>query len=229
MLSCLYDGDYNLINDINNLMQVTGISSIFTSEKQNSKYTLRYGSAFITEKINGISYDIGPDNFFQINIKGLKKIIDFITETLENDNGFFLDAHCGVGTFALQFAKYARQVCGIDISSNSIEMARLNAKKNNIDNVFFYKGTIASFKEIHRKKIDIAILDPPREGCTKEDLKALIKIKPSKIIYISCNPTTFARDLHELSNTGYKLFDLHVIDMFPMTFHTELLAFLRVK
>lgn len=227
MLSCLYGDNNNQVDNIENLMQVTGISSIFIRQKHNNKYMLRYGSAVITEEINGIYYDIGPDNFFQINIKGLKKIIDFIIGSIENNDGFILDAHCGVGTFALQTAKYAKQVWGVDISSSSIEMAKLNAKKNDIDNVYFSKGTLSDFKDIYQNRIDIAILDPPREGCRKSDIKALAELKPPKIIYISCNPTTFARDLYELKNAGYKIYNLHVLDMFPMTYHLELLALLK--
>ncbi len=99
-------------------------------------------------------------------------------------------------------------------------------EKNNIDNVHFLKGTLADFKKMRREKVDLAILDPPREGCRKPDIEALVKLKPSKVIYISCNPTTFARDLYELKNAGYKICNLHVLDMFPMTYHMEVLVLL---
>jgi 23S rRNA (uracil1939-C5)-methyltransferase len=207
------------------LSHISGVKSIFT-RTESGNFRLRYGVDTIEENIGGISYKIGADSFFQVNLQGLANIAEIIKDCIGSKNQTILDAHCGVGTFTLQIAKSSKIVYGMDISSSAIELAKINAKENHIDNVNFRMGSMSGLLyELKNKKIDIAILDPPREGCEKADLSSLIQSGIKKIVYVSCNPTTLARDLSELNKEGYNLERLYMVDMFPMTYHLETVAF----
>jgi 23S rRNA (uracil1939-C5)-methyltransferase len=209
----------------------TRLSSIFKKASIysiiNDKLLLEHGTPTVTENVSGKSYLIGPDSFFQVNRYGLKSLIDIAKECMGLGNKLILDAHCGVGTFALQIADACDEVWGIDISSTAIELADQNAVENQIDNAFFRKGSAVRIlnSRLNNEKLDAVILDPPRDGCDKLDLLAIINSQPEKILYISCNPTTLARDLREICNAGYKLLRLAMVDMFPMTYHLETVAF----
>lgn len=230
MVSCTYNRDgHKIATDIDRLSHTPGIISIFY-RIASRKFILGYGEPNIMEEVCGIEYKIDPYCFFQINIAGLEVLIDLVKEFAGGDNHFILDAHCGVGTFALQMADLSDAVWGIDVSSPAITLAQSNAADNGVTNVYCRKGTIADVMETFANEsrdisIDLAILDPPRRGCEKADLKALIHSQPGKVIYISCNPTTLARDLHDLSKAGYRLQRLAMVDMFPMTYHLEVVAF----
>ena len=226
MLSCTYRRDNPMIEaHIHKLSEISAVSSVFYRIRR-GKFIPGYGDSVIKEKIRGIEYRIGPQCFFQVNISGLNAIIDLVKEFAGRDNKLVVDAHCGVGTFALQMARISDMVWGVDISSSSISLARSNAVENGITNVHFRKGTISDLLsgELRDTPLDLVILDPPRKGCEKADLQAVIQAMPEKLIYISCNPTTFARDLHELSKSGYEILRLAMVDMFPMTYHLEVIA-----
>jgi len=227
MLSCTYGRNSpEIAIHIDRLSKISAISSVFY-RIGHGKFISGYGDSVIKEKIRGIEYKIGPECFFQVNISGLNAIIDLVKEFAGRDSKLVVDAHCGVGTFALQMACISEVVWGTDISLSSISRARSNAADNGITNVHFRKGTISDLLsgELNHAPLDLVILDPPRKGCEKADLQAAIQAKPEKLIYISCNPTTFARDMHELSNSGYEILRLAIVDMFPMTYHLEVMAF----
>ncbi|MEK7399920.1 MAG: 23S rRNA (uracil(1939)-C(5))-methyltransferase RlmD [Candidatus Poribacteria bacterium] len=226
MLLCTYSKDNLFVGkEAERLSHISGIRSIFTST-EGGKFRLRYGVDTIEENIGGINYKIGADSFFQVNLQGLANLVEIVKDCIGSENQLILDAHCGIGTFALQIAKSAKMVYGMDISSPAIDLAKINAKENHIDNVNFRIGSMSGLlHELKNKKIDIAILDPPREGCEKPDLTSLIQSDIKKIVYVSCNPTTLARDLNELNKEGYNLERLYMVDMFPMTYHLETVAF----
>jgi len=232
MLSCLYDRDSSIIeSEIDKLSHIPDVASIFTSVGH-YKPSCEYGISNITENICGINYRIGLDSFFQVNTYGLKSLINILKNWIGNGNKLILDAHCGVGTFAFQIANLCDTVWGTDVSPSAIEFANKNAIDNGIKNVHFRKGTMAYVLngELKDENLDFAILDPPREGCEKADIQALIQANPKKILYVSCNPTTLARDLYELRDAGYDLIKLAMVDMFPMTYHLETVAlFMKVK
>lgn len=226
MLTCLCARNNRATKEtIESLARIPNIKSLYSIV--NDKSRLEYGNTYITESILGKRYRIGVDSFFQVNNHGLTNLIEITKDCVGNDSNFILDAHCGVGTFAIQLAELCDQVWGIDISSSSIELAIKNASDNNIENATFRKGSAIRILNgsLSNKKLDAVILDPPRSGCDKPDLLSIIHSQPKKIVYISCNPTTLARDLNEISQAGYKLKRLAVIDMFPMTYHLETLVF----
>ena len=231
MLSCTYDGnDPATAEDIDRLSRLPAVTSVFYRVASNAgrsgKFILGYGNCAISEEVRGIEYKIGPECFFQVNTFGLKTLVDLVSEFAGEDNQIVLDAHCGVGMFALQMARVSRDVWGTDVSQSAVKLARSNAADNGMDNVHFRTGTVSQLlrDKLWDVPVDTAILDPPRKGCEKADLQSLISSRPGKVVYVSCNPTTLARDLHDLKNAGYRLLRLAMVDMFPMTYHLETVA-----
>ena len=231
MLLCVYRQDVPVIAaDTDRLANLPGVASIFRCVESRSghlrKFTLEYGKPVIQEEIRGIQYGIGPECFFQVNMSGLEKLVDLVREFAGMNNNLVVDAHCGVGTFALQVADISGAVMGRDVSPAAVALARSNAEDNGVTNTFFDVGKISHLlgRQLRSANVDLVILDPPRQGCEKADLRGLIRAQPKKVIYVSCNPTTLARDLHELANAGYQLVKLALVDMFPMTYHLETVA-----
>ena len=128
-----------------------------------------------------------------------------------------IDAHCGVGTFTLPVAQAAKSAFGLDLQAEAVTLATSNATANGLTNVTFRVGQLGKLGSV---KADLVLLDPPRGGCWSEDLAALDRIAPQRILYISCNPTTLARDLSKLS-ASYQVTALDLVDLFPMTYHFE--------
>jgi 23S rRNA (uracil1939-C5)-methyltransferase len=231
MLLCTYEqNDEEIQADIDKLATMPGVSSVLYRVGSDS-FNLGYGKPYIEERVGNIKYKIEPDSFFQVNSAGLYKLIQLVREFAGKRNGVVLDAHCGVGTFALQIADLSQIVWGTDISHSAIALASVNAENNDISNARFREGTAYDIidNELRDTEIDLVILDPPRKGCEKKDLEALTEVLTGKIIYISCNPTTFARDIKELRKAGYTLLRLAMVDMFPMTYHLELVALCGLK
>lgn len=226
MLTCSYSKNNRSTKAIiNHLKSLPNISSLYSII--NDSLHLENGKPTIVENVSNRSYEISSDSFFQVNLCGLEYIIEIVKECLGSDNKIIYDAHCGVGTFALQMADHCGKVWGTDISSSVIELASQNAVNNDIHNAFFRKGSAIRIlnSKLDNEKLDAVILDPPRNGCDRLDLQAIIQSKPNKIIYVSCNPTTLARDLHEINKAGYELIRIAMVDMFPMTYHLETIAF----
>ena len=144
-----------------------------------------------------------------------------------------VDAYCGSGLFSIFLSPYAENVIGIEINEKSVKYAQINAENAGVKNVKFIHGDIE--KVLQEKflppgnKIDLMVLDPPRIGCEKTVLKAMVDLQPQKIIYISCNPATQARDVKYLNECGYDLKSLLPVDMFPQTEHIEVIGFIGMK
>ena len=142
------------------------------------------------------------------------------------------DLYCGIGTISLFMAKYAKKVYGIEIVNEAVEMAKENAKSNNIKNAEFYVGDVEIvLDELINKqgiKADIVMFDPPRKGLDKNSINNILKIKPKKIVYISCNPATLIRDLAMFEET-YEIKNIVPVDMFPFTSHVECVSLLSIK
>ena len=231
MLLCVYQQDTpSIAADIDRLSKLPGVASIFRCVESKAgylgKFTLEYGEPAIKEEIRGIEYKIGPECFFQVNKAGMEELVDLVREFAGTGNNIVVDAHCGIGTFALQIADISAFVMGMDISQPAIDLAKSNAEDNGKRNAIFSANRVSHVlrKEMRNADLDLVILDPPRSGCEKADLRRLISAQPKKVIYASCNPTTLARDLHKLSNAGYELLRLAMVDMFPMTYHMEVVA-----
>jgi len=192
-----------------------------------------YGEKYIKEKIENITFYIGPKSFFQTNTLQTINLYNKIKEFLKpNRSEIIYDLYCGTGTIGLFLAKSVKKVVGIEIIPEAIEDANLNAKINNITNAKFYQGDVVDILTYdftkNNEPPDIIIVDPPRSGLHKKLINSIIKILPEKIIYVSCNPATQARDINMLKNY-YDLKFIQPFDMFPHTHHVENLVLLSKK
>jgi 23S rRNA (uracil1939-C5)-methyltransferase len=147
-------------------------------------------------------------------------------------NKVVYDIYCGIGTISLAAARKSKRVYGIESVRSAIDDAKKNAEKNKIDNADFYCGKAEDvFPKLHKQGIDadIVIVDPPRKGCEKSVLDTIIKMKPEKVVYVSCNPATLARDLKILGDGGYEIAEVQPVDMFPHGTHVETIVCLQRK
>ena len=182
------------------------------------------GVNYITEKINDLSFKISAKSFFQTNSFQTRKLYNIVKKFADlKGNETVYDLYCGIGTISLFLAKDAKKIVGIETVEDAIISAKSNAKLNNISNCEFIKGDV---KDIINKPIrnhknpEIIIVDPPRNGLDKSVIHSLIKLSPDKIIYVSCNSSTQARDIIDLKEI-YELKTSQAIDMFPQTYHVE--------
>ncbi len=194
------------------------------------------GKGYLSEKVNDLRFKISATSFFQVNTVQAERLLKIIGEMIggrdiasQRLDSVILDAYCGVGLFSLALSKYAKQVIGIEEIKQSIEDARFSAKENNIQNVTFINGKVENkINDLFDKnKIDIIVLDPPRAGCNKTILASIAEHKVSKIIYVSCNPSTLVRDVEILKSKNYKIKTIQPIDMFPHSYHIETVVLLE--
>lgn len=186
---------------------------------------LLFGVAQIEETIGDTSFLISPNSFFQVNPTQTKVLYDCIKKMADlKGSEILFDLYCGTGTIGLYLAKGAKKVYGIEIVPDAISDAKENAEKNKIKNAEFIQGK----SEIEAQKLikqginpDIIILDPPRKGCDGTLLEMIETIKVKQVIYVSCNPSTLARDLKILREYGYKIEEIQPVDLFPGTGHVE--------
>lgn len=186
---------------------------------------LLYGKEYIVDYIGDIRFEISPLSFFQINPVQTKVLYEKALEyaNLEG-NEIVYDAYCGIGTISLFLAKKAKKVIGVEIVEQAIEDAKRNAKINNIENVEFYAGKAEEIiPKLYRQgdQADVIVVDPPRKGCDEKLLDTIIQMKPQHMVYVSCNPSTLARDLNYLEKGGFKAVEVQPVDMFPHTMHVE--------
>lgn len=190
----------------------------------NSKVTK--GNGYIEENIGDLKFIISPTSFFQVNNVGMiniyNKVLDYV------DGGNILDLYCGTGTIGIYVSKKADKVLGIEINDEAIKDALLNKKINNINNVDFISGDVGTVLSKNKFKFDIVIVDPPRAGLDNNSINNIIKINPKKIIYVSCDPVTLARDLNILKEY-YDVLEITPFDMFSNTYHVECVCLLILK
>lgn len=181
------------------------------------------GNNYITEVVAGRRFHISATSFFQVNIAAAEELVRVVSEYLAPaGDETLLDAYCGVGTFALSLADQVGQVIGIEEDAGAVADARLNAA--DLSNVQFIEGSMEAFLPQLDRRIDLAVIDPPRQGCKPEALMALIELAPRRIVYVSCDPATLARDARRLAEGGYQLVEVQPVDMFPQTYHIESVA-----
>jgi len=193
---------------------------------------LLQGEHKINEVINGLEFEISPSSFFQPNPKCAEKlyqkVLDYADAVGGDRNKYILDLYCGTGTIAQLLAKDAkRKVVGVDIVEDAIEDARANAQRNRVRNVRFFAEDVDYFLLNHPEfieQIETIVLDPPRAGISPRALKKLITFNAKKIVYVSCNPATQARDTELLREAGYRLIKFSLADQFPHTSHIESIA-----
>jgi 23S rRNA (uracil1939-C5)-methyltransferase len=186
------------------------------------------GQPYLREEFAGLQLQLKAETFFQVNTEVAEALLNAIVEqlTLKGDE-ILLDAYCGIGTFTLPLAQRVRQAMGLEVHPASVEQAQLNAQLNGISNVTFKTGAVETLLPQLEIKPDVVLLDPPRKGCDRAVIEALLMSAPKHIVYISCKPATLARDLKLLCHTGrYQLVHVQPADLFPQTPHVECAAFL---
>ena len=223
-----------LINKISNIKSIINTINIKKSNIVSGNSKLLYGKEYINEKIGRYIFKISANSFFQTNSYQVKTLYDYIIKIADfKKSDIVYDLYCGTGTIGIYIAQLVKQVYGIEIVENAIKDAKINAKINNINNINFYCGDIKDI--LDNKMIDeiekptITIVDPPRPGLHLNTIKNLIRLSPEKIIYISCNPSTQARDIKLFKENKYKINDIQPIDMFPHTPHIENIVTLKNK
>ncbi|HAE43074.1 MAG TPA: 23S rRNA (uracil(1939)-C(5))-methyltransferase RlmD [Clostridiales bacterium] len=184
-----------------------------------------YGETGLSDWIFDLEFSISPNSFFQVNPIQTEVLYNQAIEYAQIDDTLnVFDIYCGIGTISLAMAKKAKHVYGIEIVQEAIEDANKNARKNKIENVDFYCGKAEEiFPKLHNQGVgaDVVIVDPPRNGCERSVLDTIIKMKPVRVVYVSCNPATLARDLKILVDGGYKVVEVEPLDMFPHSVHVE--------
>ena len=201
-----------------------------------SKVTVLYGQEYIDDWIGDIRYRISPLSFFQVNPRQTKRLYETALEYADLHGGEIVwDLYCGIGTISLFLAQKAAKVFGVEIVPQAVEDAKRNAALNHFDNVEFFAGAAEEIvpqqyeMRIENRRADVVTLDPPRKGCDEKLLQTVVQMEPEKIVYISCNPATLARDLRYLCDRGYGLKRVRVCDMFGQSYHVETVCVLVNK
>lgn len=193
-----------------------------------------YGPLFIRDYIGDVVFQISPLSFYQINPEQTKKLYDKVLEFADfKGDETVWDLYCGIGTISLYMAKYVKSVYGVEIVPQAIEDAKNNALQNNIDNAKFYVGkaeeVVPSLYKNEGIFADVIVVDPPRKGCDEALLDTIIKMSPKKLVYVSCDSATLARDLKILCENGFKLEKVQGVDQFAQTVHVETVCLLSKK
>ena len=210
---------------------IKSIINTINDKKSDSAYgmpqNLLYGENFIVEYLNEFEFEISADSFFQTNSIQALNMYEYVRDECKlSGSEIIYDFYCGTGTISIFVAKNAKKVYGFEIVESAIKDANKNALKNKVNNTEFYCGDLSKMLKnynniIEKNPCDVLILDPPRAGVHPKTLKEILKINPKKIIYVSCNPTTQARDVREFINSHYIMGKVQPIDMFPHTHHIE--------
>lgn len=229
---------------IRKLRELPGMTSISFSENTNRNnvimgdaYRVLWGQDYITDYIGEIKYQISPLSFYQVNPVQTEKLYSLALEYADLKGGETVwDLYCGIGTISLFLAQKAGKVYGVEIIPQAIENARRNAELNGIRNAEFFVGkaeeVLPAFCEQKRTEdsaemhADVIVVDPPRKGCDEKLLDTIVKMTPEKVVYVSCDPATLARDLKVLCGSGYVLEKVQPVDQFPMSVHVETVALL---
>lgn len=192
-----------------------------------------YGNGYITDILGEFTFNISPLSFYQINPVQAEKLYNIgVKQAKISKEDIVFDLYCGIGTISLFMAKYAKKVYGVEIVEQAIEDAKENAKINNVNNVEFIAGDAEIVLDdlINNKNIipDVVMVDPPRKGLDNKSIENIIKIRPKRVVYISCNPASLVRDLSKFENV-YEISDIQLVDMFPFTSHVECCAVMTLK
>ena len=230
---------------IRRLRGIGGMTSISLSPNtrqtnviMGDSYQVLWGQGYITDYIGSIRYQISPLSFYQVNPVQTEKLYSLALAYAGLKGGETVwDLYCGIGTISLFLAQKAGQVYGVEIVPQAIEDARRNAGINGIENAEFFVGkaeeVLPEYYEKYARehggesaRADVIVVDPPRKGCDEALLDTIVKMRPEKVVYVSCDSATLARDLKMLCGAGYELEKVRAVDMFPMTVHVETVVLL---
>ncbi|NLG88963.1 MAG: 23S rRNA (uracil(1939)-C(5))-methyltransferase RlmD [Clostridiaceae bacterium] len=187
-----------------------------------------YGQDAISDRLGRYVFHISPLSFYQVNRVQTEILYEKVLEYADlTGNETVFDLYCGIGTISIFLAGKAKTVIGIESVKEAVEMAERNKLVNNISNIEFYHGKAEDITiELYQKgiKADVVVVDPPRKGCDGKLLETITGMRPARIVYVSCNPSTLARDLKYLAGKGYRIEQVQPVDMFPWTSHVECVA-----
>ena len=211
------------------LPEVVSIIQNINTEKTNvilgKQSMVLFGQDYYTDELLGHTFKISHQSFYQINSEQTEKLYGFAVEFADlTGEEIVVDAYSGIGTMTLALAEEAKKIYGVEIVAPAIENARTNAADNGIENVEYEVADAGDWLVEKAKEgmaIDVVVVDPPRKGLAKEFIEAVLEIQPEKMVYVSCNPSTLARDLGLLSEGGYTVEKVQPVDMFPQTHHIE--------
>ena len=233
---------------VEELIKIPGMTSItYNINKENTNVImgnevhLLWGQEYITDYIGNVKYQISPLSFYQVNPVQTEVLYGQALEYagLTGDETVW-DVYCGIGTISLFLAQKAKKVYGVEIVPPAIEDAKKNAALNGFDNAEFFVGKAeevlpnyyAEYAKAHpgeHARADVIVVDPPRKGCEESVLETMVNMEPERIVYVSCDSATLARDLNYLCENGYKLEKVRAVDMFPQTVHVESVVMLSRK
>ncbi|MEI6153735.1 MAG: 23S rRNA (uracil(1939)-C(5))-methyltransferase RlmD [Deltaproteobacteria bacterium] len=220
----------NLVQEIPNIKSLYRIINDKPGDVIHYERSSRFfGESYITESMGDTSFRIYPESFFQPNPRAAHllyaRLAEFVQQ--ESNNGKVLGLYCGTGPIEIFLSQYAKEVIGVDSSHTNITTAKENCRMNRIENCAFHEGRVENvLKTLPLSNVDLLVVDPPREGISKDGLALMFTIKPKTIAYISCNPSTLSRDLKEFIGQGYAIAEIAPFDFFPHTSHMETLAIL---
>ena len=208
--------------EINTIVQ--NVNAYNTSMVLGQRNIVLVGKGYIEDVLCGYRFRISPSSFYQINHQQTEKLYKAAINMAEiTKKDTVIDAYCGIGTIGIAASGKAGHVIGVELNKDAVKDAEENAKINNIKNIRFVNADAGEFlvEYAAKKKADVVIMDPPRSGSSEEFLNAILKIKPDRVVYVSCNPDTQRRDVEVLLKGGYKVKGCKPFDMFPFTDNTE--------
>lgn len=227
------EGSESLVQKLSALGKVTLVQNINTKRTNvilGEKNIILSGDGYIHITLDDLRFKVSPHSFFQVNTVQMQKLyakaLEYAAPTKEDT---VFDLYCGVGSISLYMARSAKSVVGVEIVPDAIDNAKENAMINNIDNAHFYCGDCTEVVErliSDGESADIAVVDPPRKGCDEKLLELLKNMNPRKIVYVSCNSATLARDVKVLRGFGYEMKKACAVDLFPQSGHVESVALL---
>ena len=210
---------------------VQNINPAKTSAVLSPYYKVLHGSGYIVDELCGLQFSLSSRSFYQVNPIQTEKLYRKAIEMAElSGKESVLDTYCGIGTIGLCAASSCKEVVGVEINGDAVRDAAYNAKRNKIGNARFIEGDATKFMTelaSRGEKVDVIFMDPPRSGSTPEFLRAASKMAPKKIVYISCDPNTQARDLALITKLGYRVTKIQPVDLFPHTDHCENICLLE--
>ncbi|MBQ8662697.1 MAG: 23S rRNA (uracil(1939)-C(5))-methyltransferase RlmD [Eubacterium sp.] len=210
---------------------VINVNDKKTSMVLGEKESVIYGKGFIEDTLCGCTFRISPKSFYQVNPVQTEKLYGKAMELAQlTGKEKVIDAYCGIGTIGMVAAKQVREVIGVELNKDAVRDAIGNAKRNDMKNIRFVQGDATEFMmamAARGEKADVVFMDPPRSGSTEDFMNAAVKLGPSRIVYISCNPETLARDLKYITKRGYRMREAYPVDMFPHCDHCEVVCLLQ--
>ena len=221
------------------LLEIPGMTSISLNVNQEKTNVILgkelinlWGEGHITDYIGAVQYRISPLSFYQVNPVQTERLYGTALEYAGlTGNETVWDLYCGIGTISLFLAQKAKQVYGVEIVPQAIDVARENARLNHMENVEFFVGKAEEVltEQYERNQIyaDVIVVDPPRKGCDEKCLETIVKMSPKRVVYVSCNSSTLARDVKYLEERGYRTERVRCVDMFPHSGHVETVVKLK--